>query len=79
MEQRHCLFYEFVPNKTLEFHMHENGQPVILWESILKIAIGSAKGIAYLHEDCSPTIIHRDIKVANIFLDPRFEAKVGLK
>ncbi|KAL4376828.1 hypothetical protein GQ457_02G024450 [Hibiscus cannabinus] len=74
IEQRHCLFYEFVPNKTLEFHMHENGQSVILWESILKIAIGSAKGIAYLHEDCksiqilvriisgSPTIIHRDIK-----------------
>ncbi|KAK8602529.1 hypothetical protein V6N12_052335 [Hibiscus sabdariffa] len=69
------LIYEFVPNKTLEFHLHENGQPVILWESRLKIAIGSAKGIAYLHEDCSPTIIHRDIKAANILLDPRFEAK----
>ncbi|KAK8706768.1 hypothetical protein V6N13_057844 [Hibiscus sabdariffa] len=71
------LIYEFVPNKTLEFHLHENGQPVILWESRLKIAIGSAKGIAYLHEDCSPTIIHRDIKAANILLDPRFEAKVS--
>ncbi|KAL4297249.1 hypothetical protein GQ457_12G020590 [Hibiscus cannabinus] len=71
------LVYEFVPNKTLEFHLHENGQPVILWESRLKIAIGSAKGIAYLHEDCSPTIIHRDIKAANILLDPRFEAKVS--
>ncbi|KAK8505345.1 hypothetical protein V6N11_057672 [Hibiscus sabdariffa] len=69
------LAYEFVPNKTLEFHLHENGQPVILWESRLKIAVGSAKGIAYLHEDCSPTIIHRDIKAANILLDPRFEAK----
>ncbi|WRX32011.1 Protein kinase domain - like 10 [Theobroma cacao] len=54
-----------------------NGQPVIAWESRLKIAIGSAKGIAYLHEDCSPTIIHRDIKAANILLDPRFEAKVS--
>ncbi|GMJ07682.1 hypothetical protein HRI_004437400 [Hibiscus trionum] len=71
------LVYEFVPNKTLEFHLHENGLPVILWESRLKIAIGSAKGIAYLHEDCSPTIIHRDIKAANILLDPRFEAKVS--
>ncbi|KAK8544705.1 hypothetical protein V6N13_045784 [Hibiscus sabdariffa] len=71
------LAYEFVPNKTLEFHLHENGQPVILWESRLKIAVGSAKGIAYLHEDCSPTIIHRDIKAANILLDPRFEAKVS--
>ncbi|EOY29665.1 Proline extensin receptor kinase 1 [Theobroma cacao] len=71
------LVYEFVPNKTLEFHLHGNGQPVIAWESRLKIAIGSAKGIAYLHEDCSPTIIHRDIKAANILLDPRFEAKVS--
>ncbi|XVF89215.1 hypothetical protein PTKIN_Ptkin19aG0112000 [Pterospermum kingtungense] len=71
------LVYEFVPNKTLEFHLHGNGQPVIAWESRLKIAIGSAKGIAYLHEDCSPTIIHRDIKASNILLDPRFEAKVS--
>ncbi|XWS17741.1 hypothetical protein CRYUN_Cryun33cG0093300 [Craigia yunnanensis] len=71
------LVYEFVPNKTLEFHLHGNGQPVIVWESRLKIAIGSAKGIAYLHEDCSPTIIHRDIKAANILLDPQFEAKVS--
>ncbi|XVF35486.1 hypothetical protein REPUB_Repub18cG0149700 [Reevesia pubescens] len=71
------LVYEFVPNNTLEFHLHEKGQPVIVWESRLKIAIGSAKGIAYLHEDCSPTIIHRDIKAANILLDTRFEAKVS--
>ncbi|MBA0626399.1 hypothetical protein Godav_004071 [Gossypium davidsonii] len=71
------LVYEFVPNRTLEFHLHENRQPVIVWESRLKIAIGSAKGLAYLHEDCSPTIIHRDIKAANILLDMRFEAKVS--
>ncbi|XWS26308.1 hypothetical protein CRYUN_Cryun26dG0020900 [Craigia yunnanensis] len=71
------LVYEFVPNKTLEFHLHGNGQPVIVWERQLKLAIGSATGIAYLHEDCNPTIIHRDIKAANILLDPRFEAKVS--
>ncbi|XVE53707.1 hypothetical protein DITRI_Ditri03aG0024200 [Diplodiscus trichospermus] len=74
---KRLLVYEFVPNKTLEFHLHGNGQPVIVWENRLKIAIGSAKGIAYLHEDCSPTIIHRDIKAANILLDPQFEAKVS--
>ncbi|XP_021735583.1 proline-rich receptor-like protein kinase PERK15 [Chenopodium quinoa] len=71
------LIYEFVPNNTLEFHLHGEGQPVMDWPTRLKIAIGSAKGLAYLHEDCSPSIIHRDIKVANILLDFNFEAKVS--
>ncbi|XP_030543058.1 proline-rich receptor-like protein kinase PERK1 [Rhodamnia argentea] len=71
------LVYEFVPNKTLEFHLHGKGRPVLDWRTRLKIAIGTAKGLAYLQEDCSPTIIHRDIKAANILLDFNFEAKVS--
>ncbi|XP_031266002.1 proline-rich receptor-like protein kinase PERK15 [Pistacia vera] len=71
------LVYEFVPNNTLEFHLHGTGQPIMDWETRLRIAIGSAKGLAYLHEDCNPTIIHRDIKASNILLDSRFEAKVS--
>ncbi|KAK7255384.1 hypothetical protein RIF29_28793 [Crotalaria pallida] len=47
------------------------------WSTRMKIAIGSAKGLAYLHEDCHPKIIHRDIKAANILLDDSFEAKVA--
>nr|GEV51535.1 proline-rich receptor-like protein kinase PERK1 [Tanacetum cinerariifolium] len=38
---------------------------------------GSSKGFAYLHEDCNPRIIHRDIKAANILIDNQFEAKVA--
>ncbi|KAJ0089947.1 hypothetical protein Patl1_12878 [Pistacia atlantica] len=71
------LVYEFVPNNTLEFHLHGTGQPIMDWETRLRIAIGSAKGLAYLHEGCNPTIIHRDIKASNILLDSRFEAKVS--
>ncbi|XP_021895812.1 proline-rich receptor-like protein kinase PERK13 [Carica papaya] len=76
-EQHRLLIYEFVPNKTLEHHLHGEGLPVLDWVKRLKIAIGSAKGLAYLHEDCHPKIIHRDIKSANILLDDAFEAQVA--
>lgn len=75
--ERRMLVYEFVPNKTLEFHLHGKGLPAMEWATRLRIALGSAKGLAYLHEDCHPRIIHRDIKSANILLDNNFEAMVA--
>ncbi|XP_022979710.1 proline-rich receptor-like protein kinase PERK4 isoform X1 [Cucurbita maxima] len=71
------LVYEFVPNNTLEHHLHGKDLPVMDWPTRLRIAIGSAKGLAYLHEDCHPKIIHRDIKSANILIDANFEAMVA--
>ncbi|KAJ6814202.1 proline-rich receptor-like protein kinase PERK12 [Iris pallida] len=73
------LVYEFVPNGTLEHHLHGMGLPVMEWSKRLKIAIGSARGLAYLHEDCHPRIIHRDIKSANILLDGCFEAQACMR
>ncbi|KAH9624674.1 hypothetical protein KSS87_001684, partial [Heliosperma pusillum] len=71
------LVYEFVPNNTLEYHLHGKGRPVMDFPTRMRIALGSAKGLAYLHEDCHPRIIHRDIKTANILIDLSFEAKVA--
>ncbi|KAI4383558.1 hypothetical protein MLD38_009384 [Melastoma candidum] len=68
------LIYEFLPNKTLDYHLHGEGLPVLEWRKRVKIALGAAKGLAYLHEDCHPKIIHRDIKSSNILLDDAFES-----
>lgn len=47
------------------------------WEARHKIAAGVARGLAYLHHDCIPHVIHRDIKSSNILLDHNMEARVS--
>ncbi|XP_058005369.1 proline-rich receptor-like protein kinase PERK5 [Hevea brasiliensis] len=71
------LVYEYVSNNSLKSHLDGNGMPTINWPTRMKIALGTAKGLAYLHEDCVPGIIHRDIKSDNILLNEKFEPKIG--
>ncbi|XP_039162549.1 proline-rich receptor-like protein kinase PERK1 isoform X2 [Eucalyptus grandis] len=71
------LVYEFVPNGSLESHLRGGGQSTLPWEARMRVAVGSAKGLAYLHEDCHPTIVHRDIKAANILVNFDFEANIA--
>ncbi|XP_020097760.1 proline-rich receptor-like protein kinase PERK7 [Ananas comosus] len=74
---KRALVCEYVPNKTLEFHLHGENQHVLDWPTRLKISLGAARGLAYLHEECQPRIVHRDIKAANILIDNSFDAKVA--
>ncbi|KAJ9147406.1 hypothetical protein P3X46_029571 [Hevea brasiliensis] len=76
-ENQRLLIYDYVPNDTLHYHLHGKGRPVMDWAIRVKVAAGAARGIAYLHEDCHPRIIHRDIKSSNILLDNNFEARVS--
>ncbi|CAL4907616.1 unnamed protein product [Urochloa decumbens] len=52
-------------------------EPPLDWQTRIRIALGSARGLSCLHDQCDPKIIHRDIKAANILLDEDFEAVVG--
>ncbi|XP_022944987.1 proline-rich receptor-like protein kinase PERK9 isoform X2 [Cucurbita moschata] len=78
-EHQRLLVYDYVCNNSLYYHLHVKGddQLVLDWARRIKIAAGAARGIAYLHEDCHPRIIHRDIKSSNILLDENFEARVS--
>ncbi|KAF7825006.1 receptor protein-tyrosine kinase CEPR2 [Senna tora] len=74
------LVLEYMPNGNLFQALHrqnKGGKPELDWYRRYKIALGTAKGIAYLHHDCSPPIIHRDIKSSNILLDEDCEPKIA--
>ncbi|KAJ0975549.1 hypothetical protein J5N97_017514 [Dioscorea zingiberensis] len=71
------LVYEFIPNGTLRESLSGRSCIQLDWIRRLKIALGSARGLAYLHELANPPIIHRDIKSTNILLDENLNAKVA--
>eukprot|EP00253_Pinus_taeda_P011101 PITA_11101 len=75
-----ALVYEYMVNGSLEkviFAAKEKRPQVIMWEQLYAIALGVARGIAYLHQDCEKRIIHFDIKPHNILLDAEFTPKVS--
>ncbi|XP_010471238.1 PREDICTED: receptor-like protein kinase HSL1 [Camelina sativa] len=74
------LVFEFMENGNLYHALRQTikgGLPELDWYKRYKIAVGAAKGITYLHHDCCPPIIHRDIKSSNILLDGDYESKIA--
>ncbi|KAH1100767.1 hypothetical protein GLYMA_13G104300v4 [Glycine max] len=73
------LVYELVPNGSVESYLHgvDRGNSPLDWGARMKIALGAARGLAYLHEDSSPRVIHRDFKSSNILLEDDFTPKVS--
>ncbi|KAK7283162.1 hypothetical protein RIF29_12507 [Crotalaria pallida] len=68
------LFYDYMENGSVWDLLHgPNKKKKLDWDVRLKIALGAAQGLAYLHHDCTPRIIHRDVKSSNILLDKDME------
>lgn len=73
------LIYEFMSKGSLEMHLFDvhSKKPHLDWNTRMKIALGSAKGLTYLHEVADPPVIYRDLKSANILLDEDFNPKLS--
>jgi serine/threonine protein kinase len=71
------LVYEYMTKGSLGEVLHGKRGGYLEWDVRVKIAIEAAKGLCYLHHDCCPMIVHRDVKSNNILLDSEFEAHVA--
>ncbi|KAK6148552.1 hypothetical protein DH2020_019464 [Rehmannia glutinosa] len=70
------LVYEFMPGGSLERHLFKRHSPSLSWARRIKVAVGAARGLCFLHESKSP-VIYRDFKTSNILLDSEFNAKLS--
>ncbi|OWM88558.1 hypothetical protein CDL15_Pgr002325 [Punica granatum] len=77
--RHNLLIYDLMPNGSLDAVLHRKSmnKKLLDWPARYKIAVGAARGISYLHDDCIPHIIHRDIKSSNILLDQNMNARVS--
>ncbi|KAH0637408.1 hypothetical protein KY289_037323 [Solanum tuberosum] len=71
------LMYDYMPNGSLGSLLHERSGNPLEWELRYQILLGAAQGIAYLHHDCAPPIVHRDIKANNILIGLEFEPYIA--
>ncbi|KAJ6292595.1 hypothetical protein OIU78_024719 [Salix suchowensis] len=71
------LVYEYMPNGSLGDLLHSSKAGLLDWPTRYKIVADAAEGLSYLHHDCVPPIVHRDVKSNNILLDGDYGARVA--
>ncbi|KAK7282661.1 hypothetical protein RIF29_11615 [Crotalaria pallida] len=77
-ERKNILVYEYICNKSLHWHLFKESEAVLEWQQRYAIAIGTAKGLRFLHEECrGGPIIHRDMRPSNILLTHDFVPMLG--
>ncbi|XP_019706369.1 receptor-like cytoplasmic kinase 176 isoform X2 [Elaeis guineensis] len=77
-DEQRLLVYEFMPRGSLENHLFRRGshfQP-LSWNLRMRLALGAAKGLAFLHSD-NAKVIYRDFKTSNVLLDSNYNAKLS--
>ncbi|KAI9122858.1 hypothetical protein K1719_005747 [Acacia pycnantha] len=75
-EEHRLLVYEYLPRGSLENQLFRRYCVSLQWSTRMKIAVGAAKGLAFLHEAAKP-VIYRDFKASNILLDSDYNAKLS--
>ncbi|KAL1556441.1 non-specific serine/threonine protein kinase [Salvia divinorum] len=75
-EEQGALIMEFVPNGTLHHKLHASNTTPLTWNQRAAVAFQLAAAIAYLHDACSPHIVHADIKPSNVLLDDALNCKL---
>ncbi|XP_022750627.1 probable serine/threonine-protein kinase PIX7 isoform X5 [Durio zibethinus] len=76
-DDHRLLVYEFMPRGSLENHLFRRGSLPLPWSIRMKIALGAAKGLAFLHEEAERPVIYRDFKTSNVLLDADYNAKLS--
>ncbi|KAK4763888.1 hypothetical protein SAY87_013326 [Trapa incisa] len=75
-DDQRLLVYEFMPRGSLENHLFRRSLP-LPWSVRMKIALGAARGLAFLHEEAERLVIYRDFKTSNVLLDADYNAKLS--
>ncbi|CAN6807708.1 unnamed protein product [Brassica oleracea] len=71
------LVYDFMPNGSLDKYLYNTPEVTLNWKQRIKVILGVASGLFYLHEEWEQVVIHRDVKASNVLLDGELNGRLG--